>query len=298
METILEKPQAINLATQKIGVILNTSSGSCDPSSESEMRKVLLAHGVKNPLLWCSKAEDIEESLTELIKEKLDILIVLGGDGTINTAARKVGKDGPQLILLPGGTMNMLSKVLYGQLSWQEALQATLDAPSKRMISGASLGTKQFFVSAVIGGPALFAEARESIRKGNILQALRKSKNAMEESLKTAVHYTIGTHEGEVETLFVICPLISQKLNDHDPFFEVALIDVTSIGEVLALGSNAAFGTWRDDSHVSLLQANRLRISSAGTIPAILDGERVDVQDGTIIEFLPNAFSVLVPDTK
>ena len=65
----------------------------------------------------------MERSFAEAAGQKLEVLIVLGGDGTIRTAAEVCAEKGPYLIPLPGGTMNMLSRALYGDVAWEESLK-------------------------------------------------------------------------------------------------------------------------------------------------------------------------------
>src|SRR4029453_4568855 len=81
-------------------------------------------------------------------RRKLDVLGVLGGDGTIRTAAEICGAERSYLIPLPGGTMNMLAKALYGDLSWEDALDKTLASPSPKALSGGRVADKQFFIAA------------------------------------------------------------------------------------------------------------------------------------------------------
>ena len=57
------------------------------------------------------------------------MLVVLGGDGTIRTAAEACTGTDTYLLPLPGGTLNMLPRALYGDVSWHDALRTTLPAP-------------------------------------------------------------------------------------------------------------------------------------------------------------------------
>jgi diacylglycerol kinase family enzyme len=66
----------------------------------------------------------------------LDVLIALGGDGTIQRAAQQYAENTAFLIPLPGGTMNILPRALYGELSWEDALKNTLATPSAKVLSG------------------------------------------------------------------------------------------------------------------------------------------------------------------
>src|SRR5215813_11315186 len=92
-----------------------------------------------------------------------DVMIVLGGDGTARAAAELTPRNGPPLILLPGGTLNVLPQALYGPLTWPDALAAALErGVIKRMPIGRA-NNSTFFVAAMFGAPTLLARAREAV---------------------------------------------------------------------------------------------------------------------------------------
>ena len=52
----------------------------------------------------------------------------LAGDGTARSVASKAKPDGPMIAPLPGGTMNMLPKALYGTGDWKLAYTVNLES--------------------------------------------------------------------------------------------------------------------------------------------------------------------------
>ena len=90
---------------------------------------------------------------------------MLGGDGTIRRAAEACTETSSYLIALPGGTMNILPRALYGDVSWEDALKNTLTAPSAKVLSGGRAMDRQFFVAAIIGACALGGIARVYTRR-------------------------------------------------------------------------------------------------------------------------------------
>jgi diacylglycerol kinase family enzyme len=286
---------SIRLSELRVGVIINTSSGGCDSESEEKMLATLKDAGVVEPRIWCGGADKMELSFAEAAREKLEVFIVLGGNGTIRTAAEACAGGGRYLIPLPGGTMNMLPQALYGDVSWQDALKNTLVAPSVKVLSGGRVADKQFFVAAVVGAPALWAEARESIREGNIVDAVEKGNVAFQNMFETKVQYLIsGEIKGETEALALICPLISEEMLDSEQALEAAVIDVESAAEALGLATAAAFGKWRDNRNIVLTKTQRVGVQSTKNIPAILDGERVNLGRNAKIDFVANAVNVIV----
>jgi diacylglycerol kinase family enzyme len=181
-------------------------------------------------------------------------------------------------------------------VSWEDALKKTLVAPSVKGLSGGPVADNLFFVAAIVGAPALWAEARESIREGNIVDAVEKGSVAFQNMFETKVQYLIsGEIRGEAEAVALICPLISQEMSDLEQALEAAIIDVESAAEVIGLATAAAFGKWRDNRSILLTKTKRLGVQSGKNIPAILDGERVNLGSNAEIDFVSNAVNVIVP---
>jgi diacylglycerol kinase family enzyme len=289
-------PNDIRLSELKVGAIINTSSGGCDSESEQKIFSILTRAGIVEPKVWCGEAREMERSFAEAARQKLEVLIVLGGDGTIRTAAEVCAEKGPYLIPLPGGTMNMLPRALYGDVAWEESLKNTLAAPSLKVLSGGRIAGKQFLIAAIVGAPALLLEPRESMREGNIVDAIEKGSVAFRKMFETKIQYVIsGEMKGEAEAVALICPLISEQMSDSEQALEAAVIDVKSATEVIGLVSTAAFGKWRDDRNILLTKTKRVDVQSSKDIPATLDGERVNLGRSAEIDFVSRALTVLVP---
>ena len=289
-------PNDIRLSELKVGAIINTSSGRCDSESEQKIFGILTRAGIVEPKVWCGEAKEMERSFAEATGQNLDVLIVLGGDGTIRTAAEACAEKGPYLIPLPGGTMNMLPRALYGDVAWEESLKNTLTAPSLKVLSGGRIAGKQFLIAAIVGAPALLVEPRESMREGNIVDAIEKGSVAFRKMFETNIQYLIsGGMKGEAKAVALICPLISEQMSDSEQALEVAVVNVESAAEVVRLATTAAFGTWRDDRNILLTKTKRVDVESREDIPATLDGERVNLGRSTEIDFVPPALTVLVP---
>jgi len=289
-------PNDIRLQELKVGVIINTSSGSYDSESEQKMLSILTGAGVVNPKVWCGEAKEMERFFAEAAGQKLEVLIVLGGDGTIRTAAEACAEKGSYLIPLAGGTMNMLPRALYGNVPWEEALKKTLTAPSTKVLSGGRVANKRFFIAAIVGAPALWTQPRESMREGNIADAIKKGSVAFRRMFEVKVQYLIsGGAKGESEGVALICPLISEEMSDSEQALEAAIIDVESAAEVMGLATTAAFGKWRDDRNILLTKTKRVNVQSSKEIPATLDGEKVNLGRSAEIDFVSKALTVLVP---
>lgn len=211
-------PSDLDLRSLRIGVLLNTSSGSCDVSTRGATLSVLETAKVEPVQVWDVVGKGVDRALDEATESGLDVLIVLGGDGTIRAAAQRCESGGPLLMPLPGGTMNMLPKALYGARTWREALTDTLAAPIVQAVHGGQVGSHRFYVAGVFGGASLFAEAREAIRDGDLPAAWEQGVAALKQALGAELGYRFeGQSASKAEAVVVLCPLPPQSRTPADP---------------------------------------------------------------------------------
>lgn len=191
--------------------------------------------------------------------------------------------------------MNMLPKALYGQRTWQDALTAILASPQLQEVSGGELDEHRFYCAAILGAPSLWADAREAVREGHILDAAKKAVTATRRSLSDAVKYDFGKASGSAEAVAVICPLVSAAMKGQEPGFEAVALDPKTAAGLFGLAFHAAYDGWRSDDSVTCITTSRVTVTGHGTLPVILDGEKVSVDRKAEILFLPVAFRALVP---
>lgn len=289
--------QLPDLKTARIGAILNTSSGSCDAQAETGVQDCLKAAGITPHRIWCGLGADVERSIEEAKAEALDVLIVIGGDGTIRSAAQHFGADGPLLLPLPGGTMNMLPRTLYGERSWRDALRDTLADPKVQSVHGGEVGGHRFFVAALFGEPTRFAEAREAVRDGDLVGAVGKGVTAFQQAMAHEIRYSFGADpQASAEAIAVMCPLTSAALSDDEDVLEAAAIDLDGPLDALRLAWNASFSDWRADPTVERAKLTSLTLQAGGAeLPALLDGERFALPAKVSVRLVRGAFNALIP---
>jgi diacylglycerol kinase family enzyme len=278
----------------RIVAVFNTASGSCDATSEGQAREIFAGAGLEAVEIHVVAPSEIGEALKAAVANA-DVLVVLGGDGTIGSAATLCGDDGPYLIPLPGGTMNMLPKALYGSGDWQAALKATLVAPEIRSVSGGEADGHRFYCAAIFGAPSLWADAREAVREGDLVEAAKRAVTATRRSLSDAIDYEFGDRQGSADAVAVICPLISQVMDGEEAALEAVALDPSTAAGLFGLAFHAAFDGWRNDPSVTRAKVKCVDVLAHGEIPAILDGEKVEIERHAKVTFLPTAFRAIVP---
>lgn len=132
-----------------------------------------------------------------------DMVVSLGGDGTANAVIRRYGvESGPRLLILPGGTMNLLSQRLHGD--------TPLDQVVERAFSGGRVVTLPLIEGAdfrslvgIIAGPAsAWAEVREDLREGALEELVADVKAALEATF-TGPAVRLRGRRGDHAALFI-----------------------------------------------------------------------------------------------
>ncbi len=94
-----------------------------------------------------------------------ELLAIYAGDGTVNgTITRLYGWSGAVLVL-PGGTMNLLSKRLHGDVEWEAILEKLANGGAERVRPNIIRTSQGDALAGVMAGPGTsWNEVREAMR--------------------------------------------------------------------------------------------------------------------------------------
>jgi diacylglycerol kinase family enzyme len=286
------------LAFGHIEAVVNAASGSVGRGAGEALKAIVEAFGLSVQVAEVHP-DQLVQALQAAVGAGPDLLIVLAGDGTARLAAELCGPDGPLLALLPGGTMNMLPKALYGTTDWRRALHLALEQGEVRTVSGGEVGGKAFYVAAILGAPALWADAREAVRAMKLRLALARIRRAAQRAFAGRLRFDLADRRTrKAEALTLMCPLVSRAQTREDAL-EVDALDPHGVAEAFRLGLRAAFsgmfGDWRQDPAVTTERCRQGQAWARGRIPAILDGEPHRFARRVRFSFRPGAFRALAP---
>lgn len=149
-------------------LIYNGHSGSYFPAAEKIIADQLRENGWEVTLsVECPHGDLPDRSLLE--DRGISTVVTFSGDGTVNGVARRLaGWDG-HLLILPGGTQNLLSKRLHGDRDYQEIIalagQGEMVAsfvPTVKCAAGEAL------VGIIAGTVTRWVEVREAMRDSDV----------------------------------------------------------------------------------------------------------------------------------
>ena len=274
-------------------MLINPMSGGVGNGAAEQALSVLAEYDVVADVRTL-EGDGFERIIDEAIRDKPDALLVLAGDGTARTIATLAGQNDILVSTLPGGTMNMLPKALYGTGDWKKALRRVLEEGEPRKVAGGAIGDEYFYCAAILGAPALWAPAREAIRSGKIGQAFSKARLAFNRAFSGRIRFSLdGKPAEKAEALVLITPLISKAFDENTAGLEAAAMKTADAGQALRLAANALFTDWRNDQAVETRKTKSVELWGRSHIPTVIDGETVPVGKSAKVRFVPHAFTAL-----
>lgn len=278
----------------RVIMLVNPLSGGVGPNAAAEAEAILADYACEATVVPLEGGR-LDAQIDEALAARPDALIVLAGDGTARAAASRAGADGPLVAPLPGGTMNMLPRALYGTADWKAALRAALEDGEPRFVAGGEVEGEAFYCAAILGAPALWAPAREAVRTGKLSLAWTHARRALKRAFSGRIRFQLdGGPRRRAEALVLISPTISRAL-DAPVGLEAAAMDPADAAAAFRLAAHALFDDWRHDPAVTTQPARRIVVRARSRVPAVIDGEPTQLGHETLLTFNPRAFRALAP---
>lgn len=277
----------------KLAAVINPMSRSVPENAAAALEAVVRGAGHNLVQLGCS-ADNLLSNVQAAAASDADAVIAWGGDGTLACTLTACGPSGPPVLVLPGGTMNMLPHRLHGNESdWRDVLERVLRAPVAEPISAGTAGDHRFYVAALFGKLTAVADSREAVRKGDVLEAAQAVLSGDVLDCETRLRITSRHRMGE-QMINAVAAAVGVS-SEQAAALEVAAIDPESTLEMLATAVDALIHGWRKAKPVERDVSHSLTIHdlSGDPIPATLDGEPVLFDTPVEIRILDEAARVL-----
>ncbi len=287
-----------HVALGRVIMLVNPLSGGVGPNALEEATAILASYACQSTFVELD-AGQFDAQVQAAFDARPDVLFVLAGDGTAGTIASRAGPDGPLVAPLPGGTMNMLPRALYGTADWKIALRRALEEGAPQRVAGGEVTDgqfhKAFYCAAIFGAPALWAPAREAVREGKFGLAWAYARRALKRAFSGRLRFSLdGRADRRAEALVLISPMISKAMDEHNGL-EAAAMNLSDALQAFRLAAHAVFDDWRQDPAVTTKAIQQATIRARSRIPVVIDGEPALLRREARVRFIPTAFRALAP---
>lgn len=295
----------------RFAAIVNTSAGTTSRIGKGRLRAILSdALGPQLSSIKFVGGRSLCAACDAAIAAKPDALLILGGDGTCRSAAAQAVKTNVPIVLLPGGTMNVLPKRIWGERTLERVLEqvAKGDVRDGTLDMGTANGTP-FFVAAAFGLVPVLARVRERWRKaGGLREHVRAAASVPRLSgriFKPSVRFTHAERDTARAAALVVSVGDADRLlpwggaDDDIRRFECVSLDAEGWIDLVRLAWHAAtVGDWREDARIGDFAATEISAHSGRRTWVTLDGEPHAMSGPVILRYRRDALRILAPHPK
>ena len=233
--------------------------------------------------------------------DKFDIIVAVGGDGTINEVSQGLENSNTVMGIIPGGSGNGLARYLRIPLPTSKAI-AIINNQNITTIDRVQINDKSFVNMAGIGFDALisfkFAEFDQrgilpyfylSLKEFSsykpktydlIIDGVEYKRKAFSISFANSTQFGTNVH-------------IAPKASIDDGLIDICVVKPFPITELANLGIRLFNKTVDKSKYIEIIKAKRVTVKTEGENYVHIDGEPVIMKDNIEIKVLPLSLKII-----
>jgi len=255
-----------------IWLVSNASSGSNDDEALAALEQCCGRHGVGLAGRTVFPDEDLPTPAA-LDAAGIGKVAVFAGDGTINSLIAALAGWSGAVLILPGGTMNLLYHRLHGERTTEETIAAVARGEAMLRRPGVIRAPQGDAYAGLLAGPGTsWGRVREAMREQNLAELAQSTVAAIDQTLTgeqiACLDPPLGKSEGY--------PLLS--LTPFDDGIEVEAYHAETAGDYLQQTWALLKRDFREGPHDILGRVPALTLASTEGNPfgILIDGEQAD----------------------
>lgn len=289
---------------KKIAFIINPISGGINKQHfPALIGKYLDRNQFDIEINFTRSAEHNLALAQEAVETKKDIVIAVGGDGTINNIAKYMVNTGILFGIIPQGSGNGLARHLKIPMNNIAALRVINKLHRKNIDAG--MANDQFFLNVAGAGfdahvSWMFANAPKRGFWSYTKITLNEFANYKPQSYELMVDGKTVTKDA-----FIICvangsqygnnAYIAPQANLDDGLFDISIMKPFKVHQMPVIGLEMFLKKYNNSKYVDALKGSEILIKRPEAGVFNIDGEPVMMEKDIYIKVLPEALKVIVP---
>ncbi len=281
--------------------IINPISGGKKKDGVPELIEKYLDDSTYKAFIVFSDGVAHARQIAKEAVNKFDLVVAVGGDGTINEVASSIVNTGMPLGIIPFGSGNGLSRFLDIPMNAEKAVK-NLTTGHSETIDSATLNGRPFFNMAGMGFDAHIAEVFAHTKKRGFFTYFKSS--LQEVAKYKAQTYTIDidgkVYEREAFMLsfanssqFGNNAHISPHASVQDGLIDVCITKPFPLWLFPVLGVRMATATTDKTKYVEIIRGKHINVKRDNPGPIHLDGEPRILGTDININIVPNSLKVI-----
>ncbi len=289
---------------KKIRVIVNPKSGTSAKQKLPEKAGDILSPDIFDvEVIYTEYAGHGCEIAKKAIEDKVDYVIAVGGDGTVNEVARTLINTDITLGIIPLGSGNGLARDLHIPLNIKEALKIIKEENVITIDYGVA-NDRIFFCTCGMGFDALVSEQAAKAKKRGSFMYLKTMLETFIEQKPDA--YEISCPEGTLidEAFVVTCAnagqygynaFIAPNADLQDGKMNIILLKPLTVLDAPITGLQLLTKTIDKNKKMVQIITQEAVIKRRKAGPMHLDGDYIEAGKEIHVKIIPQGLKVLVP---
>ncbi|MCB2047188.1 MAG: diacylglycerol kinase [Novosphingobium sp.] len=252
-----------------IWLVYNRASGSNDEASLAALEDALHQAGMTIAQRTCFPEEPAPVA-EDLMGEDIGTVCVFAGDGTIHTVVTGLFGWPGRVLVLPGGTMNLLSHQLHGEATPVEIVARLAGGGGRTTRPPILEGRYGYALTGALAGPGTeWNNAREAMRHSAIGELVSSAAGAASQSVSGDRAVLRGFEDVRAEGYAAI------SITPQEAGISVKGYYADDLGDYLGQLAAIVTGDFRNGPHDRLGTMPKVDIASLGGEPLglLMDGE-------------------------
>ena len=242
------------------------------------------------------------EIAADCVAKGIDVVVAVGGDGTINEIARSLVHTSTSLGIIPCGSGNGLARHLHIPMDVKKAIEIINKGVTESIDYGKINGIP-YFCTCGVGFDAFISMKFAQAGKRGIATYVE---NTLREGLRYEPEtYEIGNEDGSMkyEAFLITCANASQYGNNFyiapkaslcDGLMDVIIMEPFTMLDAPAISFQMINGTLDQNSKIKTIRCKRLKIHRSKPGVIHFDGDPVMADADLTVEIIEKGLSVIV----
>lgn len=271
----------------KCMIILNPSSGKEKALAYEKL--IIEQLSEYETIVYQTEGEgDATKFARQACDERFDIVVIVGGDGTLNECINGIAEQPhrPIVGIVPLGTVNDFARALNIPLEPEEAIKLLGKATRKADIGKVN---EVYFTNIVAIGEIATAVGDVSVEQktqlGPLAYLLQGTKAAV---MNDSFHLTVKANGQQYvgETLLFLCVLTNsvgsfEKINEAadvaDGLLHIFLLKSVDVLQVVGMAKNLLTGNMEQDERIVKVETSHVTVEADDTLQLNVDGDNIGV---------------------
>lgn len=291
----------------KVVVIINPKSGTHDKKRlVAVINRYFQKHDISYEIVM-TEYPGHAEHIAAGYANKVDRIIVIGGDGTVNEVGRALIGSDTAMAIVPFGSGNGLARDLQIPMRVTAALHTAI-AGDIKLIDHGLINGRPFFCTCGTGFDASVSMKFANAHRRGFITYMEKT---LTEWLNyEPVLYTLTVDDRppmQCKAFLIACAnaaqygnnaYIAPQANIDDGMMNVTIVEPFSIIDIPGLVVQLFTKTIDKNSNIKTFSCKKLHISSQTPNPAHYDGDPIMLDNDIDVEIVQNKLYVVVPNKE